>query len=365
MKMTLSTAADRASRPLTRRRLLSLVIFACLGLPPASAAPASKTDGKLKVFFIDVEGGQATLFVTPTGQSLLIDTGWDGNGGRDADRIATTAKGAGLHSIDYVLITHFHRDHVGGVPQLVERIPVGTFVDHGENRELDHGITEQLYGEYRKVLAGGRSKHILARPGDVLPIGGMKATVISADGDVLRDNLPGAGQVNEACAHTTGAPADETENVRSVGVLIQFGALRILDLGDLTKDKERELVCPANKLGHPDVYVVSHHGWNQSSSPEFVEALQARVAIMDNGATKGGSLATLQTLRKAPGLESLWQVHFSEEGGPAWNTGEPFIANLNGPDAGHSLELVGAADGSFDVVNTRQSFTKHYAPRSR
>ncbi len=361
--MNFATTSQSRSR---MTHLLASAILAAVVIWPATSGAAAKPDAaKLRAFFIDVEGGQATLFITPTGQSLLIDTGWDGQNARDADRISTTAKKAGLSRIDYVLITHFHEDHVGGVPQLVDRIPVGTFIDHGQNRELDHGPTERFYSDYQKVLATAKSKRIVAKPGDTLPITGIKATVISSDGNLLPQALPGGGQANDACKNTTSAPADQTENARSLGILIDFGALKILDLGDLTKDKERDLVCPVNKLGHVDIYVVSHHGWSQSSSPEFVDALHSRVAIMDNGATKGGSTPTLQTLRKAPGLETLWQVHFSEEGGPAFNTGEQFIANLNGPDAGHSLELIADKTGSFDVVNSRTQFTKHYLARSR
>ncbi len=366
MKLTLRSLTSLK----LRGGVLTLLALSVPALTSAAkgAAPVPtevSTAGRLRAFFIDVEGGQATLFITPSGRSLLIDTGWDGRDGRDADRIVSTAKKAGLRRIDYVLITHFHEDHVGGVPQLIGRIPVGTFIDHGENRELDHGVTEQMNAEYRKLLAAGGSKHIIAKPGDLLPIDGMKAMVISADGELLGRALEGGGQQNEACQSTSAAPADQTENARSLGILISFGSLKILDLGDLTKDKERDLVCPANKLGPVDLYVVSHHGWSQSSSPEFVDALHARVAIMDNGATKGGSLSTLQTLRKAPGLETLWQVHFSDEGGPAFNTGEQFIANLNGPDAGNSLELIADRSGSFDVVNSRTKFTKHYAARPR
>lgn len=364
----MTSATISRSRPGFTHLLTSAVLAALTILPGAafaSGAASASGVGKLRAFFVDVEGGQATLFITPSGQSLLIDTGWDGHNARDADRIVSTAKEAGLSRIDYVLITHFHEDHVGGVEQLVERMPVGTFIDHGQNREFDHGATERFYGDYQKVLASAKSKHIVAKPGDTLPISGMTATVISSDGDLLQRALPGGGQANDSCKNTTAAPADQTENARSLGILIDFGTLKILDLGDLTKDMERELVCPANKLGRVDIYVVSHHGWNQSSSPEFVDALHSRVAIMDNGATKGGSTPTLQTLRKAPGLETLWQVHFSEEGGPAFNTGEQFIANLNGPDAGHSLELIADKGGSFDVVNSRTQFTKHYPARPR
>ncbi len=354
---------SRLPRP---ARLFTAILAAGLALSPLRSVAADNPNaGKLRAFFIDVEGGQATLFITPSGKSLLIDTGWDGNNGRDADRIVSTAKKAGLRRIDYVLITHFHEDHVGGVPQLIDRIPVGTFIDHGENRELDHGITERLYGDYQKVLATGKFKRIVAKPGDKLPIEGLDATVASADGALLTSSLPGGGEANDACSHTVAAPADQTENARSLGIILHFGKLRILDLGDLTKDKERDLICPVNKLGRVDIYIVSHHGWNQSSSPEFVDALHSRVAIMDNGAKKGGSSPTLETLRKAPGLETLWQLHFSDEGGPALNTDEQFIANMPGPDAGNSLELIADPSGSFDVVNGRTNLRKHYAASSR
>ena len=315
---------------------------------------------KLKVSFIDVEGGQATLFVTPTHESLLIDTGWQGFNGRDADRIVATAHAAGLSRIDYVLITHFHEDHVGGVPQLADRIPIGTFIDHGPNRELDHGITERGDSLYRQLLATGKYKHLTPKPGDVLPITGMKVTVISADGNTLTAPLPGGGQPNPFCKTSEVRPADQTENPRSLGVEITFGKLKLLDLGDLTWDKEMQLVCPANPLGHMDIYIVSHHGWKQSSSPALVGAIHARVAIMDNGETKGGSIGPLDTIQHAPGLETLWQLHYSAEGAEAHNTSAPYIANLLGTDAANHLELTASKDGSFDVTNSRTKATRHY-----
>jgi competence protein ComEC len=341
----------------------ALLIATGLIMSSASVSEAGgpPDGGQLKVYFIDVEGGQATLFVAPAGQSLLVDTGWPGNDYRDADRIASVAKKAGLVKIDYVLLTHYHEDHAGGVPQLVSRIPVGTFIDHGPNRELDHGITEKDYSEYQKVLATGKSQRMLAHVGDVLPVGGMKAMVISSDGNLIADALRGAGQPNQYCAASEKRPEDQTENSRSLGIQITLGKLRILDLGDLTWDKEMELMCPANKLGHVDVYIVSHHGWYQSSSPALVDAIHARVAIMDNGAKKGGSIPTLQTIAKAPGLETLWQLHFSEEGGAQNNTSEKYIANPQGADPGHFLELVGSQDGSFEVVNSRTGFIQKYA----
>jgi competence protein ComEC len=158
-------------------------------------------------------------------------------------------------------------------------------------------------------------------------------------------------------------PADQTENSRSLGTEITFGKLKILDLGDLTWDKEMQLMCPTNKIGRVDILVVSHHGWYQSSSPALVDAIHPRVAIMDNGATKGGSIPTLQTVSKAPGLETLWQLHFSNEGGPSNNVPERYIANLPGPDAGHYLELTASPDGTFQVLNARTNLTRHYAAR--
>jgi competence protein ComEC len=348
-------------------RCIAPMLFAATGLTLSAASMAHAAspagDARLKVYFVDVEGGQSTLFVTPTGQSLLIDTGWPGNDYRDADRIVSVAKKAGLSKIDYVLLTHYHEDHAGGIPQLVSRIPVGTFIDHGPNRELDHGITEKDYSEYQKVLTAGKSQRILAHVGDVLPITGMKATVISSDGNLIPSVLPGAGQPNEYCAASEKRPDDQTENSRSLGIEVSFGKLKLLDLGDLTWDKEMQLMCPANKLGRVDVYIVSHHGWSQSSSPALVNAIHARVAIMDNGAKKGGSTPILQTIAKAPGLETLWQLHFSEEGGVQNNTSDKYIANPQGTDAGHFLELEGASDGSFEVVNSRTGFIQKYAAR--
>ena len=333
------------------------ILFFFLVCSTALFAKSGEKD--LRAFFIDVEGGQATLFITPQGESLLIDTGWPGQNGRDADRIVATAKSAGLSRIDYVLLTHYHDDHTGGVPQLVARIPVGAFIDHGANREPNDAITENRYQAYQQVLAGGSYKHLTAKPGDNLPLKGVHVEVVSADGALIPRALTGAGAPNPDCATAPTLVADKTENARSVGVVLTFHHTRILDLGDLTADKELELVCPANRLGHFDVFVVSHHGFEQSNSPVLVHAIHPRIAVMDNGAKKGGSPSVLETLSQTPGLEALWQLHYSLDAA-SLNTDPARIANLQGPDTGHGLELTITPAGVLSIQNPRTHQTTRY-----
>ncbi len=344
-----------------RPLIVSLAVLALALLSSAWALSSPESKKPLRIFFVDVEGGQATLFVTPDQHALLIDTGWPGNNGRDADRIVAVARKAGIGKIDDVLITHFHNDHVGGLPQLVARIPVGTVIDHGDNRESTDAPTVQVWQAYQQLLATKKFKRLTVKPGDSLPIQGIETTVISSDGAVIDHALPGAGQENTSCKNAEQFPADQTENRRSLGTLITFGKLRILDLGDLTRDKEMELVCPINKLGAVDIYIVSHHGWYQSSSPAFLNAIAPRVAIMDNGAKKGGTPSAWDIIEKSPRLENLWQLHFSEEGGAAHNVAAEFIANPEGPDAANYLELTAWPDGSFEVFNSRTQKTKRYS----
>lgn len=311
----------------------------------------------LEIFVVDVEGGQATLFVPPGGNSLLIDTGWGYNAYRDADRIAAAAKLAHIKKIDYVLITHYHADHVGGVPQLVKKIPVGTFIDHGPDRETSKE-SQTLYSEYQAAIAG--LPHIVAKPGERLPIKGLDVTVVSADGNTIDHALQGAGQTNQFCAGVQEKASDPSENARSVGSVITFGSLRIVDLGDLTWNKELQLVCPDNKLGRADIFIVSHHGIDQSNSPALVHALQPRVAIMDNGAKKGASATAWDVVKSSPGLQDLWQLHFADANGSEHNVQDPFIANVTEADTGYYLKVTADPDGSFKVYNARNKFSKEY-----
>jgi competence protein ComEC len=354
--------------PFTRRLVsrfcaLAPAIVLLMSVFPTNSWARPTKQKSLQIYFVDVEGGQATLFVTPSGESLLVDTGWPGANSRDADRIVAAAKKAGISKIDYVLLTHFHTDHAGGAPQLAAKIPIGTFIDHGENRESSDAPTVQAWQAYEKLLETKKYKRITVKPGDVLPVHGMKATILSSDGVVISKPLAGAGEPNSECKNVKQYPPDQTENARSLGALITFGKLRILDLGDLTRDKEMDLMCPVNKLGKIDIYIVSHHGWYQNGSPARVNGIDSRVAIMDNGAKKGGSPPAWDIIKKSAHLEDLWQLHFSEEGGSEHNVAADFIANPQGPDAGHYLELTAQPDGSFDIFNSRTQKTKHYSAR--
>lgn len=313
----------------------------------------------LEIYFIDVEGGQATLIVTPRGESLLVDAGWPGYEGRDAARIAATARQAGLKRIDYVLNTHYHLDHVGGIPPLVERIPVGTFVDHGPNTETGKNA-ERLSAAYAQVVEKG--KHLVVKPGDRIPLKGVEVLVIAARGDLIGAPLKGAGAANRHCEGVARKEDDPTENGRSVGFLLTYGKFRFLDLADLTWNKELALMCPSNRIGTVDLYLVNHHGANLSNAPPLVYGVAPRVAVMPNGAKKGGSPDVIQWIRNSPGLEDFWQLHYSMPAKEA-NVAEQFIANPEEKCQGHGIKVVASADGAFTVTNARNNFTKEYKPR--
>ena len=346
-------------------RVAVVATLSLLSLSAVGAAAGPENGKGLQIYFVDVEGGQATLFVTPEGKSLLIDTGWPDNNGRDADRIVAAAKLAGIKQIDLVLLTHYHMDHAGGITQLAAEIPIRTVMDHGENRESKDAATEGIWEDYQRLVAKEKLNRIIAKPGDSLPLEGLEGRVISSDGELIEKPLNtnganGGSGKNAACDSSEKRPADQSENGRSLGVLLTFGKLRILDLGDLTSDKEAQLVCPVNKLGAIDIYVVSHHGSVSSNSREFLNSIAPRVAIMDNGASKGGAPSAWEAVKKSPRLEDLWQLHYANEGGAEHNVANSFIANVSGPDTGNYLKLTAWPDGNFEVFNSRTKQTNHY-----
>jgi len=323
---------------------------------------SARAAGTLEVYFIDVEGGQATLIVSPTGESMLVDTGWPDAKGRDAERIVSAARLAGVKQIDYLVVTHYHMDHVGGVPQLAERIPIRTFVDHGPS--VEHGAeADLLVAAYQSVRDNG--KHLLAKPGEMIPIRGIKVQIVTAAGEEISSPLPGAGAPNPLCAGAKRKEPDPSENAQSVGMLITYGKFRMIDLGDLTWNKELGLACPDNKIGTIDLYLSTHHGLDQSSAPPLVHALHPLVAIMNNGARKGGSIEAWQTMHSSPGLEDIWQLHFALEAGKANNAPDDFIANLEEHCAGNWIKVAAEPDGHFTVTNSRNGKTKTYQPAAQ
>jgi competence protein ComEC len=335
------------------RKLLLVAFLALLNVPLRAA-------GTLDVYFIDVEGGQCTLFVAPSGKSMLVDTGWAGFGGRDAERIATVAKTAGVARIDYLVITHFHSDHVGGVPQLAERMPVGTYVDHGKSVETGKKA-EELYQAYVKVR--DRASHLIVRPGDRIPVEGIDVRVVESTGQGILQPLRGAGEANPSCAHTKPKAVDHSENAQSLGMIISLGKFRMTDLGDLTWNKELNLVCPNNKLGTVDVYLGTHHGGEESNAPPIVYALRPRVVIMNNGATKGGEAEPFRTIRSSPGIEDVWQLHYSQNASKEENAPEPFLVNVDQDARVSWIKLSAEPNGQFTVTNSRNGKTKVYPPR--
>lgn len=338
-----------------RRRSVLLLFLMLVASFQLAAAQARKT---LDVYFIDVEGGQATLAVSPSGESMLIDAGWSGFNGRDADRIAAAAKQAGVSRIDYLVVTHYHRDHVGGVPELSAKLPIGTFVDYGGN--LEQGNAGEVFAAYEPVRAKGR--HLMVKPGDAIPIAGIEARVVSAGGALVTAALGGTAAPNPLCKDFKPRDPDPTENARSVGTVIKYGNFRMLDLGDLTWNKEHDLACPSNLLGTFDVYLTTHHGMNMSGPAALVHAIRPRVVVMNNGATKGGTSEALQVIRAAPGLEDLWQLHYATKAAAAENTAEPLIANMDESTA-HWIKLSVAGNGSFSVTNGRNGHSRTYNPR--
>jgi competence protein ComEC len=358
----MQTTAEIRVRSL-HRGLCARTFFLCaLALAFISAshpAFAQKKAGHLLIYSIDVEGGQSTLLVSPSGSSLLVDTGWPGNNGRDADRVQAAMRDAGITRIDHLLITHYHVDHVGGVPELVKRVPIGEFLDHGPNRE-DSASTRDGYAAYLKAI--GDKPHRVVHPGDTIDIPGLSTIVLTADGAHI-DAVPGITPApNPYCATERQWPEDPSENARSAGILVTFGKFRFLDLGDLTGQKEVALVCPKNPIGTVDLYLVTHHGMNLSNSRSIVDAVHPRVAIMNNGAHKAGMPEAWQTVHDSPGLVDLWQLHTAENSDAAHNSPAALIANPAGSATdGAYLKVAASANGSFSVTNTRTGETREYA----
>ena len=364
----------------------ALALFAGL------VAGQSQTAKTLDIYLIDVEGGNAQLYRLPGGESVLIDSG---NGGaaaaRDAARIMAAVKDAGLTQIDHLITTHFHGDHVGGLPELATHISIRELVDHGPNVQPGPQI-DPVLARYAQLYSSAR--HRVVKPDDTLAVNDVDWRVVCAGGQVIRRSLRGGGQSNPYCRAFTrhevnpvsGAPVGNTEDEQSVGSHVTFGKFRLLYLGDFTWNQEFDLACPANRIGKVDLLVASRHGQPSSNSEALVHAVQPRVILMNNGPRKGGQPQVMKILLSSPRLENLWAIHFSELGGQEYTVPGMFIANVfdepqaampvapmvfpaRGEDVppapthngmAYWIKVSARSDGSFTVTNGRNAFSKTY-----
>ncbi|MCU1236416.1 MAG: beta-lactamase domain protein [Candidatus Solibacter sp.] len=320
----------------------------------------SAASRNLEIYWIDAEGGAATLIVAPGGESMLVDTANRTPDDRDAKRIFAAAQQAGLKKIDILLTTHFHADHIGAMSALAKLIPIEMYMDHGPSIELARPQVAANYKAYEELSAGKRKS---LKAGDRIPLKGVDVEVVMSAGEAITKALKGAGAKNAACADFKEHAAEQDpDNDMSVGFVLKFGKFDFIDMGDLTWNYEQKLVCPANLIGTVDVYQTTHHGLERSNSPQFVWAIQPTVAVMNNGPRKGGPASVFEVLRKSPGLEDIWQGHLALGTAKDVNSDEKMIANL-GPSAdctGNLLKLSVAPDGQYTMTNVRTGYSKTY-----
>jgi competence protein ComEC len=362
------------------KQLVARMMFAAALVLTTTTAAAARNQQPLRIIALDVEGGAATLYVTPQKHSLLIDAGWpSGMGGvrpapgetaqatpSSAERIAAAVKAAGLDRIDYLLITHYHVDHVGGAVELLSLVPVGTVIDHGPNREqIPEGASPRAVAAapattYPKYLAAiGNRPHRVMKPGEVLRIDEMQVTAVDSDGEILTTPLANGAAPGAGCATaTTDDNLGGEENPRSLGVLITWGHARVLSLGDTTWNLENRLVCPRNLIGPVDVMFADNHGSENANSPVLVNSVRPRLIVFANGPAKGAAAQSIATATASPRIEGVWQIHFAEQH-PDQNVPAERIANPAGqPDAMHPLLIALSKDGALRVTNPRTGATE-------
>jgi competence protein ComEC len=308
--------------------LAAALLLAGLFARPAGAGRAAAPRG-LEIVFVDVEGGAATLMVTPAGESLLVDCGWPGRGGRDAERIARAARElTGVTRLDHLVITHWHTDHYGGLEELAKRLPIGRFWDRGipETLAEDPAGFQELIRAYR-AASGGNSTRL--DPGSEIPLrqagARLELRVLAARGRVVGE---GRAQLPISCERHPAKPEDTSDNARSLALLLQYGRFRFLNCGDLTWNIEHKLACPRNRVGRVELMQVTHHGADSSNNPALLEAAAPRCAVMCNGPRKGGAAATVAALRALPEPPVLFQLHRNVQTKPEENAPESHIANL-------------------------------------
>ena len=334
--------------------------------PPVVRVPA-QPPGTMEIYFIDTEGGQSVLIVSPGNgilgarETLLIDAGNLTNPpGRDADRIVAAMKDAGVERIDYMVVSHYHGDHVGGVAALADKVPIRRVYDPGPFADELAGNRAAGFNSYLPVRA---KMHVtVPKPGAKIPVAGLDVNIVSSAGDLTTMPVPGVrAAANPLCATAKEREQDNTpNNYESIGMTIDFGKFRYLDLADLTWNQEIQLVCPRNLLGTFALYRTTRHGTDWSGAEVLVHTVRPRVAVMNNNPTKGGTPGTFQIVKSSPGIEDFWQLHSSDFVSKEVNSPESFIANFTTGDGGNFIKATARSDGSFTVKNGRNGFTKDY-----
>jgi len=338
-------------------RVLAASLLALLSL--CQAARAGGDDNRLDLYFIDVEGGAATLIVTPAGESLLIDSGYPDYGGRDLKRILKVIKEvAKLDQLDHASVSHWHLDHYGNHAALASAIKIGTFWDRGmpETLQEDNKYVERITA-YR---AASENKSKALKVGDVLPLKSETTPLTVKVVTASREVLPNSGEPNPFASEHVAQDDDPSDNAASVSLLFSFGKFRFLTCGDLTWNVEAKLVTPKNPVGQVDLFMVTHHGLGVSNNPAFVHAIDPVVAIECNGPTKGGELSTFKTLKSGKSLKALFQLHRNVRLKADQQTPEEFIANLGETDGceGTWVKASIAPDGGNYTVQIGETGTK-------
>ena len=326
--------------------------------PDETSTTGNGVEGTLTIYWIDTEGGAATLLVTPEGPLILVDAGNPGD--RDPDRIADVIQNeVGTDTLDIMLTTHYDADHVGGVPGVAERLTIGEYWDHGELIEGCGGSCQQLYDDYVAVADGNRTT---IAAGDVRSVGGIELHFVSAAGELITEAL-GSGEKNSACEGAENMPEQSNENALSTGFVARFGDFDFLDLGDLYWFQEHELACPNNLIGSVDIYQTTHHGLASSGATQLVHAVAPSAVVMNNGATKGGAPEAFDTIFAAPGPPDLWQQHLAVDNDGAHNSEEDLIANLidgGGDEANWIRATIDGPTGTITLHNARNAHERTY-----
>ncbi len=334
-------------------RCLALLLGTLLWLPCVSAQ-------ELLIYFLDVDGGQATLVVVDGKASMLVDAGWPGFEGRDTEKILAAAKDAGVTRLDIMLTTHYHTDHVGGVPQLAARIPIGKYVDHGPVLEKSENAT-RLYQRYLEVRQKGEHQRVSA--GDSFRLGDATIRVVSARKELAPRPLQARYATGEpaACKDASSMAGDGSENEMSIGTVLEYGRFRFLNLADLLWNEEQALVCPVNKIGDVDLMLTTHHGFKTSNNPVLVRVVKPRVVVMNNGAKKGGDPERWKAIKALrDNGPFFWQTQKSVLDEGSHNVPDEYIASLEPQDKPVWIKVAARKDGSFQVSNSRNAKTIYY-----